>query len=152
MDANTEIPCPFVTAAQLKTLIHKSVVIAGKVLTVSDKLILIDAGDGNNITVNRSKPIFVHVDVNSHVLVRGFVNPDNTINESPTFPPTVLGDKFGKYNATLSLSRNLLENFDALQYSADVVLMPSMPLPHRIFNSRVDFAVSSLPLRRLEVV
>lgn len=127
--AGTEIPCPFVTAAQLNTLVHKCVVIAGKVLSATDKTILIDAGDGNNITVNRSHPIFVHVDVSCHVLVRGVVNPDLTINESPTFPPTVLGDKFGKYRTAFSVSYNFRKS-QFFSEGVRTVLTPSMRIPH----------------------
>lgn len=135
--AGAEIPCPFVTAAQLNTLIHKCVVIAGKVLSATDKTILIDAGDGNNITVNRSHPIFVHVDVNSYVLVRGVVNPDLTINESPTFPPTVLGDKFGKHR-TAFLASHSLRKPQLLSKGACTLLTPSMHFTHqttKLFNS-----------------
>lgn len=97
MDQNTETSSPFVTASQLKSLVNKSVVVAGKVLSVSNGNVTLDSGDGGNITVKRSQPSVVSVDPNTTVLVRGVVNADFTLSESTAFPLTVLGDKFGKF-------------------------------------------------------
>lgn len=95
MEQVSELPCPFVTAKQLNTMMQKTVMVAGKVITATDSTILLDSGEDKKITVYRSKPFLVHVEVGMNVLIRGTVNPDLSIAESKDFPPSDVGERFG---------------------------------------------------------
>lgn len=92
-----ETPCPFVTSNQLSSFVDKPVVVAGKIASVTDRTMTLDGGDGSKITINRSQPVLFPVEPGIAILVRGFVSSDSSIVESKEFPPTPLGDKFGKF-------------------------------------------------------
>lgn len=96
MENNSEAPCPFVTLGQLGSFVHKPVVVAGKIGSITDRTIILDGDNGLKVTINRSLPVLFPVEPGTAILVRGFVNPDNSIVESKEFPPTPLGERFGK--------------------------------------------------------
>lgn len=90
---------PFVTAKHLNSHIQKTVVVAGKVATLNDNILTLNGGDAGSITVARNRPFQVMIELGMNLMVRGVVNPDLSIAESATFPPTDLGEKFGMFYA-----------------------------------------------------
>lgn len=90
------VPSPFVTGMQLNAHMNKQVVVAGKVATVNEGAITLDCGEGGKVTVVRNRAAMIMIEPGMNIMVRGRVNPDLTVAESPSFPPTDLGEKFGK--------------------------------------------------------
>lgn len=74
---------------------QKTVMVAGKVITATDSTLILESGEDKKITVYRSKPFLVLVEVGMNVLIRGTVNPDLSIVESKDFPPSDIGERFG---------------------------------------------------------
>lgn len=104
-----EVPAPLVTAGIIANYVKKPVMFAGKVVSSTPNSVVLDGGDGGRqVTVARAMPPLVNIDQGMTIMVRGFVNEDNSIAESTTFPATILGDNFGKASYAIAFFQTML--------------------------------------------
>jgi hypothetical protein len=95
MQPSWDSSAPAVKLTDLGGHPHKVVCVSGKVIDASNLAhIKIQDTAGNTVVVQRdpSSPTIVTNSMN--VMVRGVVNLDRSIGESPDFPTTDLGEKF----------------------------------------------------------
>ncbi|CAN8068931.1 unnamed protein product [Agarophyton chilense] len=85
---------PFVSQKQLSEFIGKQVVVAGALVTATPTNLVLDAGDGSNITVMRNQPPSIQFQIGTKLLIRGMVKPDLSVAESSFFPPSDVGNNF----------------------------------------------------------
>lgn len=86
---------PFVQINDLNNFLHKAVCVTGKVVEVpSSSVLKLQDSTGSVATVVRPMDSPVVAEPGMILLVRGVVNQDLSIAESPEFPTTDLGDKF----------------------------------------------------------
>jgi hypothetical protein len=88
-------PAPAIRLADVAAHPHKVVCVAGKVIDASNpSLVKIQNLTGTVVTVKRDSSSPTIVENSMHIMVRGVVNLDRSIGESPDFPTTDLGEKF----------------------------------------------------------
>jgi hypothetical protein len=95
MQPSWDSPAPSIRLADVAAHPHKVVCVAGKVLDASNpSQVKIQDLAGTTVMVKRDSSSPTIVENSMLVMVRGVVNLDRSIGESPDFPTTDLGEKF----------------------------------------------------------